>query len=99
MKQQKYIDSLDKAWGFEGFLGSLREGKFDKNLYDELYRSLKEIDIDVHEPIERELIQLLWFIPIFMYRQKEYFPNVPSKEYDALRENLEEELARILIYP
>ncbi|SDF68359.1 hypothetical protein SAMN05216464_12439 [Mucilaginibacter pineti] len=99
MKQQEYIEALDKAWGFNGFLGTLRDGKFDKKLYDELYHTLKEIDIQDDEQIVRELIQLLWFIPIFMYRQKEYIPDVPSKEYDALRENLEEELARILIYP
>jgi len=99
MKQKEYIKLLDKAWGFDGFLGNLREGKFDKNLYDQLHRSLKEICIDEDEPMERELIQLLWFIPIFMYRQKEYFPNVPSEEFDEMRENLEEELARIFIYP
>ncbi len=32
MKQQEYIEALDKAWGFNGFLGTLRDGKFDKKL-------------------------------------------------------------------
>lgn len=99
MQQQKYIEELDKAWSFDGFLGSIKDGRFDRALYQELYDSLLKIRIEDDEPIERELIQLLWFIPVFMYRFKEYFPEIPSKEYDALREGLEEQLARIFNYP
>lgn len=99
MKQRNYIESISQSWSFDGFLGNLREGIFNLDLYNKLYSALKEIQIEDDEPIEPNLIQVLWFIPIFMYRQKEYFPDIPANEYDILRENIEEELARIFKYP
>jgi hypothetical protein len=99
MKEDEYIKELDHAWGFDGFLGKLREGEFDRKTYNDLHASLLKIDFEEHELINRELISLLWFIPICMYRQKEYFPGISSSEFDALREHLEEQLARIFRYP
>ena len=99
MSQKEYIEAIGEAWDYEGFLGCLREGVFDKSLYDKLYNSILSIKIDDEEDIDRELIQLLWFIPIFMYRFKHLFNQVPSAEYDDLREKLEDALALIFHYP
>ena len=99
MNQKDYIEAIGKSWDIDGFLGQLKEGVFDRGLYNELYKSLLMIDIKDDEEIQRGLIQVLWFVPIFMYRFKEYTQNISSREYDGLRENIEEQLARIFGYP
>ncbi len=99
MGQKEYIDAIGKSWDLDGFLGQLKVGVFNRALYNELYTSLLKINILDDEEIERELIQLLWFIPIFMCRLKEYIKDIPSKDYDGLCEDIEEQLARIFGYP
>ncbi|MDP9081235.1 MAG: hypothetical protein M3O71_27800 [Bacteroidota bacterium] len=99
MTQKENIELLNKSWEPGGFLDGIHEGIFDRQLFNELYQSLQAIQIDDHENIERELIKLLWFIPIFMHRFKEYVTGISSEEYDGLREDIEEQLARIFGYP
>jgi len=99
MGQREYIEAIGKTWDSDGFLGQLKIGVFDRALYNELYTALLKINIRDGEEIERELIQLLWFIPIFMYRLKEYVTDITPKDFDGLREDIEEQLARIFGYP
>jgi len=97
-KNKQQIEEISNSWD-TGFLNQLREGAFSRELYNRLYSAIMQLDIQEHEQIDRELIRLLWFIPIFMYRMKEYFPDIPSKECDALREQLENAIERVFGYP
>lgn len=90
---------VEESWDENGFLGQLRSGLFNRNAYNTLCNELlklQRVDFDV---FEKEFIRVVWFIPIFMGRQRMYIKDIPLDEYDNLRENLEELIAGILGYP
>lgn len=92
------INKIDESWGLDGFLGKLKEGIFDQDKYNELKAALSKLDFDNDQHIDRDIIRILWFIPIFMYRFKEHVADCPPN-YDAMREDIEECLANIFGYP
>ncbi len=90
---------IKDSWGEDGFLGKLREGIFDKDSYNILCEALERLQPVNYNYFERDFVSVVWFIPIFMNRQKEYISNFSSEEYDKLRENIEELIAGIFGYP
>lgn len=70
---QSLIDKLDQEYDREvGFLGQLRMGLFDEVGEKRLLDLLASLDLG-SGPIDRRLVQLLWFMPIFIQWQKERF--------------------------
>lgn len=70
---QRLIDKIDQEYDREsGFLGQLRMGVFDEVGERRLLGLLASMDLGTG-PIERRLVQLLWFMPIFIQWQKERF--------------------------
>lgn len=66
------IERLETEWSLEeGFLGLLREGRFSDDGLSRLLNLLDEIKPSESEFIERRLVELLWYMPIFMGWQKE----------------------------
>lgn len=55
-----------------GFLWLLRTGVFDPEGAARLLAHLAEISDD-ENPIDRRLVQVLWFMPVFLQWQKERF--------------------------
>ncbi|RVU01316.1 hypothetical protein EOD41_04955 [Mucilaginibacter limnophilus] len=99
MKNDMYIKVIDESWGENGFLGKLRDGVFDRNLFNELYASILKLHYKEGEIIPRNVIGILWFIPTFMYRQKEYLNDTDKNAFDEMREHIEDAIAGILGYP
>jgi len=68
----KLIESLEYEWSLEnGFLGLLRAGEFSNNGLARLLGVLDTIDLDDQKIIDRRLVSLLWYMPIFMDWQRE----------------------------
>ena len=71
--QEELIAKIDREYDrSEGFLGLLRAGVFDPEGASRLIDLLSSIDVG-DGPIEKRLVQLLWYMPIFLQWQKERF--------------------------
>lgn len=71
MTVNKLIDELETEWDLDnGFFGVLRSGIFSNEKYQRLLGLLRAVEID-GEFINRRLVSLLWYIPLFMSWQKE----------------------------
>lgn len=56
----------------DGFLGLLRTGEFDPRGAARLLELLRSLELG-DGPVDRRLVQLLWYLPIFLQWQKERF--------------------------
>lgn len=63
----KIISELEKAWDIpNGMFYRLRYyGDFDKIKFEEYIKLIKSIEID-EEYINKRLVSLLWYLPLFM---------------------------------
>lgn len=65
------VDQLEAEWDLElGFLGNLRQGKFDPVGYDRFVTMLSSVE-ELGETVDRRFVALTWYIPLFMQWQKE----------------------------
>jgi hypothetical protein len=98
---QGLIKQLEDVWKVDsGIFWKLRQGKFDKDLYNEFLVLLKSISFEDNELISRRAVSLLWYIPLFMEWQKERVQNnISPEEYSILKTNIQNELERILGTP
>ncbi|NNB89034.1 hypothetical protein HPC50_17985 [Corallococcus exiguus] len=65
-------EELEAAWSDEdGFLVQLRMGNFDSAKADALLTMLKRMDLGGSGPLERRVVSLLWYLPLFMSWQRE----------------------------
>ncbi len=82
-----------------GFLGLLRAGHFDSLARDRFLRLLESIDLGAGGPIDRRVVALLWYVPLFMQWQE---PRLDADERQALQaatNRVTSELERILGVP
>jgi hypothetical protein len=70
----------------EGFLGRLRSGTFDPAGAQRLLGLLGSLDL-ADGPVDRRLVQLLWYMPIFMQWQKD---RLSEADATATKETLNE---------
>ena len=98
---QEIIQQLENAWEIDsGFFWKLRQGTFDRQLYNDFLVLLKSISFEDEELISSRVVSLLWHIPLFMEWQKRRVQkDIPLEEYDNLKTNIENELERILGVP
>jgi hypothetical protein len=69
---QKWIRVLENEWDRpDGFLGKLREGTFDPRHATIFVGRLTDIKLSTSPVIDRRLVSLLWYIPIFLVWQRE----------------------------
>ena len=96
-----YLKKINKAWDYdEGFLGNLRQGKFNQELYTEFYTLLLSLRDNDDEFFSREIVTALWFIPVFMERQKDIVcKHYPLDKYFKHQEDVIDAIAGILGYP
>jgi hypothetical protein len=72
MDAAKAIKLLESEWEQpDGFLGRLREGKFDTAGFERFERLLRSIERHQGGVINRRLVSLLWYAPTFMSWQRE----------------------------
>lgn len=55
----------------DGFLARLRGGQFDPHGLDRLLQILQSLIRDNADCLDREIVALIWFIPLFMTWQRE----------------------------
>jgi hypothetical protein len=72
MDAAEAIKLLESEWEQpDGFLGRLREGKFDTAGFERFEKLLRSIDRHQDGVINRRLVSLLWYAPTFMSWQRE----------------------------
>jgi hypothetical protein len=72
MNVEDIIQRLDLEWDQpDGFLGRLRAGDFDSPGLERLLNILESIKFEDEQTINRRIVALIWFIPLFMTWQRE----------------------------
>jgi hypothetical protein len=101
MITQEQINELDKSWDQEeGFLGQIRQGKFNEKLYAEYLNLLRSINIGEDECIPKHAITCLWYVPSFIdYWEHLVCRNYPQEKYRKMKEDVLNELERIFDFP
>lgn len=104
MTEENIIKILNNAWEIEGgFFYEIRSRKLDLKKGAELHHSLKNFELSTKSTIDRNLVRLLWYIPIYLDYQKETLkPILVDKEYldyIKLANGIQEEIERLLGYP
>ena len=80
MDIQSLINRLEREWDLEqGFLGKLRMGILDVDDFSRLKETLESIDFKAETIVNRRIISLLWYIPLFMHWQRERFADDDKK--------------------
>jgi hypothetical protein len=86
------IAQLEREWDqSEGFLGRLRTGVFDQQGFQRLKTLLEGIRIPEETEVDRRLVALLWFMPVFMLWQRERVArggSATESEVDAAAEQV-----------
>ena len=71
METKAVIENLEREWDFDtGFFGQLRRGKFDAASLNRLIQILDFIDFGDNHSVNRRVVALLWYMPLFMEWQK-----------------------------
>ena len=71
-EQEAWIKVLEAAWAEpEGFLYKVRQGNYDPKEGQKFLASLSKIRLSEDEPVERRIVSLLWYIPLFLEWQKQ----------------------------
>lgn len=72
MNQEHLIRTLESEWEPEqGFFWRVRQGVFSEADFQRALSKVSSIEGFENELIERRLVSLLWYIPIFMHWQKD----------------------------
>ena len=95
------LQKLYKVWDYdEGFLGQLRQCSFNEELYVEFYALLMDLGKNDEQSFSKEIVSLLWFVPVFMERQKDIVCKAYPKDiYFKHQEDVIDAIAEILGYP
>ncbi len=95
----KLTDDLNLAWDEDGFLGLLRDSSFNHEKGLNLLQILQGISFDDVECIPKDLVSLLWYIPIFMEWQSQRLNLAVNENYITLEAEIHNEIERILGTP
>jgi hypothetical protein len=72
MNTESLVSALEREWDFEdGFFGRLRQGHFDLACLSRLTHVLDSVAAERDAVVNRRLVSLLWYMPIFMQWQRE----------------------------
>ena len=83
----------------EGFLGLLRTGHFDSIARDRFLRLLDSIDLGDDVTINRRVVALLWYVPLFMQWQERRLDTEEREALQAAANRVTSRLERILGVP
>lgn len=104
MIEERIIKLLDNAWEMEeGFFYEIRNRNFDLKKGNGLHSLLQKIDLEKAKTIDKKLVRLLWYIPIYLDYQKDTLKPVLSDEkyteYVRCANRIQGEVERILGCP
>lgn len=96
------VDSLDLEWDQDtGFLGQLRTGVLDREAYQRFMSLLQSIELQ-GDTMNRRLVKVLWFIPLYMEWQTERLQRtsgISAIEYSRYKADVLDILYRLLGVP
>jgi hypothetical protein len=96
------INRLDDEWDQDdGFLGRLRAGLFDREGYERFLGLLQSIETK-GDVFDRRLVELLWFVPLFMEWQTERLEGrsgMPPEEFRSYKNAVLNTLFKVLGVP
>ena len=104
MTEKQIVNKLEIEWAIEnGFFYEVRSRKFDLEKGKRVQELLQNIEPLQSKKINKRLVQLLWYIPLFLEYQKDTLkPVLEDKnyiEYVRLVNGMQSEVERILGYP
>lgn len=73
MIEQTAIKALTEEWSEDGFLGKVRYLEFDETGFERLVSTLEKVSLESETQLDKRLVSLLWFIPLFLEWQKPNF--------------------------
>ena len=72
MNDGQMIETLESEWEPDvGFFWQIRQGIFAENEFRRALATVSSIEISDSHVIERRVVSLLWYIPLFMHWQTE----------------------------
>ncbi|AFE03524.1 hypothetical protein COCOR_00497 [Corallococcus coralloides DSM 2259] len=100
MRMSQAQVELEAAWSDEdGFLVQLRMGNFDSAKAGALLTMLKRMDLGEGGPLERRVVSLLWYLPLFMSWQHERVEPKHLSELAKVEARVTNEVERLLGVP
>jgi hypothetical protein len=97
---KRLIAELEAAYDLEeGFLGLLRGGHLDSLERDRFLGLLQSIDLEPADAIDRRLVGLLWYVPLFMQWQLDRLDDEEQALLRAAIDQVTNQLERILGVP
>jgi hypothetical protein len=90
MNVAEVIRQLEREWDLDvGFFGRLRSGVFDVAGLKRAKRLIKSVKLGKARLVDRRLVSLLWYIPVFMAWQRKRVQEV-SADLDRLQRATED---------
>jgi hypothetical protein len=96
------IESLEREWDLDnGFFGQLWRGELNGASLNRLVESLSVLDFRESETVNRRVVSLLWYMPLFMGWQRERFQESGGDiaEFDKAVNLVENLVERVLGTP
>jgi hypothetical protein len=94
-----WVEVINNAYDEEhGVLGRLREGQFDRAGAQRLLSVLGELELG-EGPIDRRLVSLLWYMPLFIEWQTSRVPDSDRQDVSNLAAEVISILERVLGVP
>ena len=66
MEPRDVIGRLEQSWDLDGCLWALREGRWDRQGFDELLGLLRGITASEVADLPRRFVSLTWYLPTFL---------------------------------
>lgn len=102
MDTETVIAALGNEWEQpQGFFGLLRQGVFDHAAFERTMAILAQVDVANERCLDRRLVALFWFIPLFMTWQRERLQEMGGdmREVDAAFHRILSHVERVLGLP
>lgn len=100
MDKNQILDVLERAWDYEtGFFYKIRTGDLDIEQGNQILLALKALDFSNDQYIEKDLVSLLWFMPLSMEWRKDHFSGIILDKYLEIQNEITNQLERLLCYP
>lgn len=98
---EQIIEQLENEWDRDGFLGRLRQGKFDPVEGDKFLEFLEQINLSEVNSVPKRFLSLIWYLPIFLTWQRDRVSDVSSniEEYEKFITNVHNSLEESLGTP
>lgn len=97
---KQLISDLEAEYDLDdGFLGLLRGGHYDTRARDRFLHLLESIDLGSSEVVNKRLVSLLWYVPLFLQWQDRRLDEEERAQLRQVLDQVTNQLERILGVP